>query len=220
MWGYYGAKTNIIDAFPKPKHDRIIEPFAGSARYALKYFEKDVLLVDKYDVIIDIWKWLQKCSKGDIKNLPHFFKPRQSVDDFKYDCIEAKNLMGFLIGFGMQSPRKTASAKRMIQRPNHINFSLNRIAENLFKIKHWEIRTGSFDEIPNQKATWFIDPPYQFGGHIYIHNNKQMDFPALADWCTSREGQIIVCENNKADWMDFIPIATHKTKNGFQKEVF
>lgn len=219
MWSYYGAKTNVIDAYPRPMNDLIIEPFAGTARYALKYFEKDILLVDKYEVIINIWKWLQKCSINDIKSLPHFFKGNQSVNDFEFDCIEAKHLMGFLIGFGMEAPRLTASKKRMDQRPNHVNYSLNRIAENLFKIKHWKIELGGYEDLKNQKATWFIDPPYQFGGHVYKHNNNSIDFVQLGKWCLDREGQIIVCENFKADWMEFIPIATHKTKNGFQKEV-
>jgi hypothetical protein len=26
MWSYYGAKTNIIDYYPVPKHNKIIEP--------------------------------------------------------------------------------------------------------------------------------------------------------------------------------------------------
>ena len=66
MWSYYGAKTNVIDHYPPPKCDKIIEPFAGTARYALKYFDREVLLVDKYDVIVKIWKWLQLCSPSDI----------------------------------------------------------------------------------------------------------------------------------------------------------
>lgn len=219
MWGYFGAKTNVIDAYPKTKHDLIIEPFAGSARYALKYWEKDVLLVDKYPIVINIWKWLQNCSTGDIKRLPHFFNPGQSVNDFDYDCEEAKHLIGFLIGFGMSSPRITASKKRMQQRPNHINFSLNRIENNLFKIKHWKIIEGSYIDIENKKATWFIDPPYQFGGHVYKHGNKLIDFDILAYWCKQRNGQVMVCENTHATWMDFIPISTQKTSNGFQREV-
>ena len=69
MFSYYGAKTNIIDLYPIPKFDKIIEPFAGSARYSLKYFEKDILLVDKYPVIVEIWHFLQDASENDIKKL-------------------------------------------------------------------------------------------------------------------------------------------------------
>lgn len=32
MFSYYGAKTKIVDYYPKPLFDKIVEPFAGSAR--------------------------------------------------------------------------------------------------------------------------------------------------------------------------------------------
>ena len=218
MWSYYGAKTNIVNWYPKPRHNKIIEPFAGSARYSLKWFENDIILVDKYETIINLWKWLQKCSVGDIRKLPHFIKPGQSLDEFTFDCEEAKSLMGFIVGYGMERPLKTASVKRMTERPNHVNYSLNRIENNLFKIKHWNIELGEYNEIKNQKATWFIDPPYQFGGHSYVHNNKKIDFKYLGDWCKFRTGQVIVCENMKADWMDFKPMVQHRGSKGNQKE--
>lgn len=217
MWSYYGAKTNIIDLYPPPKFDKIIEPFAGSARYALKHFESDVLIVDKYEVIINIWKWLQKCSPEDIKGLPRM-KQGDHVDDFKFPCQEAKDLMGFVIGFMTESPRKKGTI-RLTQRPNHLNYTLNRIASNLFKIRHWEIKCDTYENIPNQKATWFVDPPYQFGGHCYKESNKNINFESLKEWCLSLSGQTIVCESSKATWMNFKPMASHKTRTGFQKEV-
>lgn len=56
MWSYYGSKSKIVSKYPSPIHSTIIEPFAGSARYSLKYWENDVILYDKYDVIIRLWK--------------------------------------------------------------------------------------------------------------------------------------------------------------------
>lgn len=217
MWSYYGAKTNVVDFYPKPKQGKIIEPFAGTARYSLKYFDRDVLLVDKYEVIVKIWKWLQLCSEKDILSLPRRMKPKESLEDYKFDCIEAKWLMGFLVSYGVESPRIIATDKHL-HRPNFINFSLIRISKQLFKIKHWEIRHDSYEKIENEKATWFVDPPYQQGGHSYIHSNKAIDFNSLGLWCKEREGQIIVCESMKADWMPFIPMATHKGRTGMQQE--
>lgn len=60
---------------------------------------------------------------------------------------------------------------------------------------------GSYSEIENQTATWFIDPPYQFGGDHYHENG--IDFPVLGEWCKSRNGHVIVCENTKANWLPF-----------------
>jgi hypothetical protein len=219
MWSYYGSKTNIVHLYPPPKYGKIIEPFAGTARYALKYFDRDVLLVDKYDVIIKIWKWLQQCSPGDVLRLPRRIKPKESLENYSFDCEEAKKLMGFLVSYGVESPRINATDKHL-HRPNFVNYSLMRIANNLFKIKHWKFIHGSYENLPNDLATWFIDPPYQFGGHSYVHSSKDIDFTALAHWSAGRNGQIIVCESAKADWMPFIPIAEHKGRTGMQKEVF
>lgn len=219
MWSYYGAKTNVVHLYPPPKYGKIIEPFAGTARYALKYWDREVLLVDKYDVIIKIWKWLQRCSPKDVLSLPRRIKPKESIESFKFDCEEAKMLMGFLISYGVEKPRVNATDKHL-HRPNFVNFSLMRIAANLFKIKHWQFLNDSYENVPNETATWFIDPPYQFGGHSYVHNNKSIDFGQLGAWSRSRIGQVIVCESDKADWMDFIKMATHKGRTGMQHEVF
>lgn len=216
MWSYYGAKTNIVHAYPAPKYGRIIEPFAGTARYSLRYYENDILLVDKYDVIVKIWKWLQLCSEKDILGLPRF-KAGDNINNHTYDCEEQRMLVGFLVGFGFCTPRDTATP-RFRQRPSAMNYTIRRIASQLFKIRHWEIRHGSYEEIENEHATWFIDPPYQFGGHAYKHSNKKIDFKHLAKWSMSRQGQVIVCENTKADWMPFKPMIDQFVLTGKNRE--
>ena len=70
MFSYYGSKSKIIDYYMEPKYNKIIEPFAGSARYALKYFEHEVTIVDKFDRVVQLWKWLQQCTPSDILRLP------------------------------------------------------------------------------------------------------------------------------------------------------
>jgi hypothetical protein len=206
MWSYYGAKTNLVNLYPKPKYNRIIEPFAGTAKYSLKHFESDVLLIDKYSVIIKIWKWLQECSPNDILKLPRRMKDTDTLDNINFDCEEQKLLMGFVIGCGAERPRIKATFRKTIDRPNHINYHLERIASSLFKIKHWEFVEGDYTMAPDQEATWFIDPPYKFGGHSYVMSNKNINYTELAEWSMERNGQIIVCENTKAEWLKFKPL--------------
>ncbi len=200
MFSYYGSKSKIVDCYPKPKFDKIIEPFAGSARYSLKWFDRDVLLVDKYEVIVSTWKWLQGCSPNDIKRLP-VMKLGESLDDFKLSK-EEKVFMGFVVQQGTTGLRKTVSSYAV----DGIKSNLESISSQLFKIKHWEIRNDSYENIENESATWFIDPPYQFGGHEYKCSNKNIDFKHLSNWSIGRSGQVIVCENTKADWMEFKPM--------------
>ena len=197
MWSYYGSKSKLVKHYPTPKHGLIIEPFAGSARYALKYWEREVLLYDKYEVIVKLWKWLQQCSPNDILKLPSL---KIGQDTREMNLTEMEILfLGFFAGGGGASPQYSVSK---FGEQNSKSFQ-KKIASNLHKIKHWTIVQGSFDEIPNQDATWYIDPPYQFGGEHYKHSNKKIDFAYLAEWCKSRQGQTIVCENTKADWLPF-----------------
>lgn len=209
MWSYYGSKTNMVDLYSPPKHDLIIEPFSGAAKYSMKYWDRDVLLVDKYEVVIRIWKWLQQCSPDDILKLPSP-KTGEKIRDYNLDCEEAYLFMGFIIGAGGQSPRNTVSPNCERLRPNRIRTLLSQHAADLHKIRHWKIELGDYRNIPNQPATWFIDPPYQHGGHIYVESNKRIDFAELGDYCQTRQGQVIVCENTKADWLPFKPMKPFK----------
>ena len=200
MFSYYGSKSKIVDYYPPPKHKKIIEPFAGSARYSLKYWQNDVLLVDKYPVIVDVWNYLKNASEQDIKGLPKL-DTGQTIDDYDLSDIERK-FMGFMVQDGTTGMRRTASYFAVKRMDEKFNF----IIENLHKIKHWEIKLGSYDELENVEATWFIDPPYEFGGHEYKCSNKNIDFDKLAEWCKERHGQAIVCENTKATWLPFKPM--------------
>lgn len=89
---------------------------------------------------------------------------------------------------------------------NSWNNDKKRISKNLFKIRHWKIIHDNYINIQNENATWFIDPPYFNGGHKYKHSNKKINYNNLREWCITREGQVIVCENTKAFWLPFNPI--------------
>lgn len=209
MFSYYGSKSKIVDYYPPPKYGKIIEPFAGSARYSLKYFDRDVMLFDKYEIVVNVWKWLQQCSKQDILGLPKM-KSGDNVHDFDISEVE-KQFIGFLICRGMESPRENVSSF-----VGDITDALKNISEQVERIKHWEIKLGCYKDIENIEATWFIDPPYQFGGEHYVESSKNLNFIELGEWCKSRNGQIIVCENTKATWMPFKPMkdmtgSQHKT---------
>ncbi len=207
MWSYYGAKTRLAKLYPTPAEHKIIEPFAGSARYSLLHFEKQVVLIDAYDVIIDIWKWLQQCSPNDILSLPTY-KAGDRIMLETCSCKAEYEFLRFLLQEGTVGGNKVYEfgLKSYESRKK-------RIAQNLFKIKHWQFIHGSYKDYPNEQATWFIDPPYKVGGHKYKFSNKNIDFVELATWCQARMGQVIVCENMQANWLPFKPLKAHKGIN-------
>ena len=199
MFNYYGSKSKIVDYYPPPKHNKIIEPFAGSARYSLKYFENDILIVDKFKTITDIWNFLKSASENDILSLPRF-KQGDNLNDFGLSEIEITFLQ-YITQHGTVGGYKVSEwGARDLQR------TIKNIAKSLYKIRHWQIKNCDYTELKNETATWFIDPPYQFGGHKYKCSNKFIDFNSLSEWCKTRNGQSIVCENTKADWLPFKPM--------------
>ena len=199
MFSYYGSKSKIVDYYPPPKYGKIIEPFAGSARYSLKYWDRDILLVDKYTGIVEAWKYLIEATKADILSLPKL-KAGDNINNFNLSIGE-KSLLSFLVNVG-NTGRQSMTERSFDMYDDQIK----NISSQVFKVKHWKIKQQSFDELENIEATWFVDPPYQFGGNEYKHSNKNIDFTELANWCRSRDGQTIVCENTKADWMEFKPM--------------
>ena len=198
MFSYYGSKSKVVDLYPSPKFGKIIEPFAGSARYSLKYFDREVVLVDKYPVIVEVWQWLQSAKETEILSLPDVTK---GDDISKLDIApQAKYLMGFCINRGSVTP------KNIVAGFCSWNTDKRKIAKDLHKIRHWKIMQCDYSQLENETATWFIDPPYQFGGELYKVSATELNFQVLGLWCQSRNGQVIVCENTKASWLPFYPM--------------
>lgn len=199
MWSYYGRKKKIIKKYPKPLYDLIIEPFAGTGSYAFEYWEHDILLVDKFEKICKIWWYLQQAKPEDILKLPDVENGEFIGDKYQWMCNEERWLMGFCINNASPIPKHTAGRMNF----NSWNRDKANIARDLYKIKHWKIFCGEYNNIENKIATWFIDPPYQF--QKQYHHNK-IDYSYLAEWCKNRLGQTIVCEQSTGTWLDFKPL--------------
>lgn len=197
MFSYYGSKSKIIKYYPEPLCDTIIEPFAGSAQYALRYWQNRVVLIEKDKRICDIWSWLINEATPDfILSLPLF---KQGEKVCHSDSV-VQNLMRLECHGGSSIPYSTVGKYN-----NWSEFhARERIANNLYKIKHWEIIHGDYTSAPDIRATWFIDPPYYSrAGRNYKYGCMEIDYEMLGQWCRERRGQVIVCENDGASWLPF-----------------
>jgi site-specific DNA-adenine methylase len=198
---YYGGKYRISAMYGPPKYDTIIEPFAGAAGYSLRHSEKNVKLYEVNTDLVAMWKWLISASPEDVLRLPVKFDHTDELD------VEhgAKVLIGFCLNTGIVSPAKTRSnwAKEYNETKQFWGIGRReRISQQVTGIKHWEcILVGDYSEIPNQEATWFIDPPYQNQGKHYIHNCENINFTHLAEWSKNRDGEVFVCEQEGATWL-------------------
>jgi hypothetical protein len=83
-----------------------------------------------------------------------------------------------------------------------------RILRALPLIRTWRITHADYRSLPNLQATWFVDPPYSGPpGRWYRTTLTTTDYSDLAEWCKSRQGEVIVCEAVGASWLPFRPLA-------------
>jgi site-specific DNA-adenine methylase len=203
MFYYYGRKEKVFKYYPTPKHDTIIEPFAGSAVYSLKNHEKNVIILDKDERIINIWNYLKIATENEILSLPLLTKG-QTLNDVEFENLSTvqKDLISFFTNPSSAQPKRSVGKFNIWHEKNR-----KRLSQDVNKIRHWEILLGDYHDIPNQEATWFIDPPYQGnGGKYYKHGNKNINYDELRSWVLELNGQVIVCENSEATWLPFRPL--------------
>lgn len=205
VFSYYGSKSKIAGLYPAPMHGRIIEPFGGSARYSLLHWENDVELYDLSDYVVEVWRYLLAASEGDVRGLPDV-PSKVSLDDFSGLTQAERWLIGFHLCRGKAKPRKMGHGQNGWSRDRE------RIAANLYKIKHWTITKASYAEIPNVRATYFIDPPYKAvqerRGNSDRYEHWRIDYGQLAEFARTRDGQVIVSEGEGADWLPFELLTT------------
>ena len=107
---------------------------------------------------------------------------------------------------------------RFYKKLEYFKKNRKKLSIDVTKVKHWQIINGDYSGVENQEATWYIDPPYQGnGGQYYKHGNDGFDYDKLRNWINQRQGEVIVCENSEATWMEFKPLVDiqgqkHKTK--------
>jgi hypothetical protein len=70
FWRYYGGKWRAALTYPPPQHATIIEPFAGAAGYSLRYPDREVILVERYAVVAEIWRYLIRVPAREVLAIP------------------------------------------------------------------------------------------------------------------------------------------------------
>ena len=205
---YTGAKMQLSrDWYPAPEYPIILEPFAGSACYARMYHWYQILLVDQNPAITRIWKLLQTLDLR-ANELPDWFDtvPQHLAQD-------VRDLLGLWASRADRAPRQKMSPWAHLYPDQFWNPKVKRrLIEQAPYLRHWHICAGSYEFLPDIEATWFIDAPYQNKPGLYPY--CRLDYEALRTWVLSRRGQIIVCEGQGADWLDFQPLTPGRNKTG------
>lgn len=211
LFPYYGSKWNIARNYPVPQHGIVCEPFAGSAGYSLFYGVDRAVLNEADPILAGLWRYLIAATEQEILALPNMLEVGDYVDNYAIPQ-EAKWLIGFWLNRGSATPKKSRTAYSARTDKAQLNWgqaAKERIAGSLHRIRNWSITEGSYDSLPDARATWFVDPPYTHKGKYY--RVKFEDFDRLGEWCLSRLGSLIVCEGPGANWLPFRPLGSFKS---------
>lgn len=213
MFPYFGRKKRLAPLYPPPVFGHIIEPFAGSAAYACRYPDRAVTLIDKDPDICAVWRYLIGVDAARIMALPTLATGDQPWDVPGLEEPE-RLLLALYVGWNREGGRvrrtMTSNSRWVAER--------EKVAAMVERIRHWQVIEGSYEDAPDVRASWFIDPPYVtgedgVGGSNYRCGNDAIDYAHLGGWCRSRRGQVIVCEYDAADWLPFRPLAANVTQH-------
>lgn len=194
MFNYFGSKLKLATTYQPPRFNTIVEPFAGSAQYAVFWLSErsnlEAILYDIDEVVVNSWRRLLDATPDEIMGWT------MNIGDPITDYVDKANYGG----------GNRVANERIVK---HFRDSQPRWARSRAAIgDRITVVHGSYTDAPDIEATWFIDPPYQGAGRHYKSGNR-LDFDDLGEWCKTRTGQVIVCEANDADWL---PFTHHKTQ--------
>lgn len=215
FFSYYGSKYTGAKHYGPPRHDLVIEPFAGSACYSTYWNVKLAQLYDVSQDICELWDFLIKCSNQDIESAPDDL----ASDDHLLSLPRAHRLLcGFWVGKGRAEPATTLSPWYH-QYKNGDDCRVwgaavkRRIISQKPLITEWVIKNASYNDIPLREAHWHVDPPYNnTPGKRYPHG--RLNYDHLAKWVRSLPGEVDVCENEGAEWLPFSPLYSVATTRG------
>ena len=185
----------------------IVEPFAGSAAYAVHHAARidRAVLIDLDERLINLWHEIQSMTAADVDRIG------ATLDG---ERITHPLLAGMAGGTQMDATLSGKSRQVTPRMRQHWPNVRRRIVAALPYIRTWDIRHGHYTDAPDITATWFIDPPYQpiisTAGSEYRHHD--IDYDHLAAWCRTRVGAVIVCDQSPAAWLPFSPLI--KQANG------
>ena len=207
FFSYYGSKWTGAKHYGAPRRDVVIEPFAGSACYSVRW---DVPVVRLYDVSEDIcalWDFLINCSDRDIRDIPDTIESSEHMISMDKG---QRNLVGFWVAKGRAEPSNVLSPWYSKHKGSHDCTVWGAAVKDIIikqkpLIVGWTIERLSYEKIPMTDAHWHVDPPYK-GSPGRRYPNSDIDFNVLSDWCKSLSGTVDVCENVGADWLPFAPL--------------
>ncbi len=224
-FSFYGAKSKILAFYPSPKHDMIIEPFAGGASYSLRHGAgREVWINDLDPKVFAMWTFIRDDLPAWLDRIPARVAVGERVSGLLHEMP-----LGLVSLLQSEANQGTQGAKGVHDQVTSMGAKCwPRIKDKLAwaheRCQGWIITNLAYNYIHAEAvgaragaATWFIDPPYDnTAGRRY--RQQVVDYNALRDFCLTRRGQVIVCENMGAGWLPFQPVVNRRgIRSRYQK---
>lgn len=210
VFSYYGGKSKIVDLYPQPRFDLIIEPLAGAGAYAFKHAKRGsgrtAWLNDLDDRTASIWEFLLSPDAADW--IERYWPAHVTVGSRGTDYLPTESPVGLFELFRAEANQGTQGARGVHEQVTGMGAECwprtrRKFLEIIPQISHWRFTRRDFSSVLGSNATWFIDPPYSNPAGSRYRTGEGLDYTTLANWCKERDGQVIVCENLGADWLPF-----------------
>ena len=203
---YYGGKSKIAHIYPAPTSNLIVEPFAGSAAYSWRHRAgREVWLNDLDPRTYSIWKFLTSPDACAIVEayVPDTVEPGMRISELI--PAEHPGLVELCRAEANQGTMGEKGVRDVITKMGAKCWKVKRKTLTVIpEVTNWKITSVDWSDLANVTATWFVDPPYNnAAGAQYKLGATAINYDHLGWWCLNRKGQVIVCENAGADWLDF-----------------
>ena len=186
----FGSKWMSARSYPPPDGGQIVEPFAGSAGYSLRYAHLvERVLVREQGHLAELWRWLiNEATEADVRAIPLDTPPGTDIRRLGLTLGQALLLKNWqrtnnvgdcwtISPWGNKPGQWTASTRA-------------RVAEEIALLKgKW-----GMTDTPWQVAggTFFIDPPYQYN---YKYRCEPPDYVGLGVQVLGLDADLVIaCE--------------------------
>jgi len=207
LFKWFGSKWSTSKHYPAPKHDTIVEPFAGGAGYSLRYCDRAVFLAERDVHVRRLWWWLiGEAKESDIRELPVNIPEGTDIRTLGLSLGQSLLIKSWqrtnnvgdcwtVSSWGNKPGQWTANTRA-------------RVASEFHQIKHWHVVEDGMRLLnaTREPCTWFIDPPYQFN---YQYKSAPLNYEELGTIVGRLPGQTIVCEalcqktGTRPTWLPF-----------------
>jgi hypothetical protein len=231
LFKWFGSKWSSSKRLPPPHFSTIIEPFAGSAGYALRHAHLSVFLYETDPWLRKLWQFLiSEATYEQVMAIP--VEIPVGTDIRHLDLSEGQGLL-------LKTWQRTNNVGNCWtispwgNKPGQWTVSTReRVSRQVECIKHWTLCAGdAFTALSihkEEKATWFLDPPYEYN---YKYKSAPIQYSTFASLVHSVRGEVIACEardpdTGKAptylpfvDWEDRITSRRKQTDHKYSKEL-